>query len=139
MADTPNLYEELKDALQEFNDFLDDNVPKISAAIVALGSMFPKLKELIQQLIDLMGDLKEEIGKLDVTAVPGLKELSKFTAGVTTLLTTAKALLPKQEDTIDEVLDAVKVVGSLPSFNDLKGEITTLIDKIVVHLNTLKG
>jgi phage-related minor tail protein len=139
MADTPNLYQELKDALQEFKDFLDDNVPKIKDAILALGSMFPKLKELIGQLIDLMGDLKEEIDKLDVTAVPGLEELSKFTAGVTTLLTTAKSLLPDKAGTIDQVLGAVNVVGSLPSLGDVKDEIKTLIDAIVVHLTTLKG
>lgn len=139
MADTPNLYEELKDALQEFKDFLDTNVPVIKDAILALGGMFPKLKDLIQQLIVLMTDLKKEIENLDVSAVPGLEELAKFTAGVTTLLTTAKALLPDQGDQIDDVLGAVNVVGSLPSLEELKGEITTLIDQIVVHLTTLKG
>lgn len=139
MADTPNLYQELRDALKEFNDFLDANVPKIKEAVVALGSMFPKLKELIGKLIELMGNLKKEIEKLDVTAVPGLSELSKFTTGVTTLLTTAKNLLPSQAGAIEDVLGAVNVVGSLPTFQNLKDEILTLIGKIVTHLNTLKG
>lgn len=135
----PNLYQELKDALQEFNDFLDENVPVIKPAIAALGAMIPQIAELLDKLIELMGDLKEEINNLDVGEIPGLEEVSKFTTGIKTLLETSKNLVPDQAGTINDVLAVVDVVGSLPSLDDLKGKINELIDKIVVHLNSLKG
>jgi ABC-type transporter Mla subunit MlaD len=135
----PNLYQQLKDALQDFKDFLDDNVPTIQPAIAALGAIIPQIEELLDKLIDLMGDLKEEIDNLDVGAIPGLAEVSQFTAGIKTLLETSKNLLPDQAGTINEVLAVVDVVGSLPSLGDVKEEIKTLIDAIVVHLNSLKG
>lgn len=139
MPPPTNLYQQLKDALEEFRDFLDENVPVIKPAIVALGAMIPQIGQLLNQLIELMGDLKEEINNLNVGAIPGLAEVSQFTAGIKTLLETSKNLLPQQAGTINDVLAVVDVVGSLPSLDDLKGEINTLIDEIVVHLNSLKG
>jgi methyl-accepting chemotaxis protein len=139
MASPPNLYQDLKDALQKFKDFLDTNVPIIKPAILALGSMIPDLKKLIDQLIALMGDLKKEIDKLNVGAIANLDKVSEFTAGVKTLLETSKNLLPDQAGTINDVLTVVNVVGSLPTFTDLKDEIKTLIDQIVGHLNSLKA
>jgi ABC-type transporter Mla subunit MlaD len=139
MPPPTNLYQQLKDALQEFKDFLDENVPIIQPAIAALGAMIPQIEQLLDQLIELMGDLKEEINNLDVGAIPGLAEVSQFTAGIKTLLETSRNLLPQQAGTINDVLAVVDVVGSLPSLDDVKGEINTLIDAIVVHLNSLKG
>lgn len=139
MPPPTNLYQQLKDALEEFRDFLDENVPVIKPAIVALGAMIPQIGQLLNQLIELMGDLKEEINNLNVGAIPGLAEVSQFTAGIKTLLETSKNLLPQQAGTINDVLAVVDVVGSLPSLDDVKGEINTLIDEIVVHLNSLKG
>ena len=139
MAPPTNLFQQLKDALQEFKDFLDENVPIIQPAIAALGAMLPQIGQLLDQLIELMGDLKEEIANLDVGAIPGLAEVSQFTAGVKTLLETSRNLLPEQAGTINDVLAVVDVVGSLPSLDDVKAEINTLIDAIVVHLNSLKG
>ncbi|HEV2881015.1 MAG TPA: hypothetical protein VGX24_07030 [Pyrinomonadaceae bacterium] len=139
MPPPTNLYQQLKDALQEFKDFLDENVPIIQPAIAALGAMIPQIEQLLDQLIELMGDLKEEINNLDVGSIPGLAEVSQFTAGIKTLLETSRNLLPQQAGTINDVLAVVDVVGSLPSLDDVKGEINTLIDAIVVHLNSLKG
>ncbi|MCA1567700.1 MAG: hypothetical protein LC803_19055 [Acidobacteria bacterium] len=139
MPPPTNLYQQLKDALQEFKDFLDENVPIIQPAIAALGAMIPQIEQLLDQLIELMGDLKEEINNLNVGAIPGLAEVSQFTAGIKTLLETSKNLLPQQAGTINDVLAVVDVVGSLPSLDDVKEEINTLIDQIVVHLNSLKG
>jgi phage-related protein len=134
-----NLYQELKDALQEFKDFLDTNVPVIKPAIQALSSMIPQINELIDKLISLMGDLRNEINNLNVGAIPGLDKVSQFTASVKTLLETSKNLLPGEADTIDDVLAVVNVVSGLPTLDTVKADILALIDQIVGHLNTLKS
>jgi ABC-type transporter Mla subunit MlaD len=137
MADT-NLYQELKDALQQLKDFLQANAATIKPAIQALASIVPQVVTLIDQLIDLLNEVKTEIGNLNVSGIPGLAEVSGFTENVTTFLNTAKALLPGEADTIDEVLGAASVVGSLPSLDQVKQEIIDLIDAVIADLNQLK-
>jgi ABC-type transporter Mla subunit MlaD len=134
-----NLFQELKDILQDFKDFLDENVPVIKPAIQALASLIPQVTELIDKLIELMNKLKAEVEKLDVAGIPGLSEASEFTDKVKSFLTAAKNLLPDESDTIDEVLGVADVVTGLPSLDEVKAEITTLIDAIVAHLNSLKA
>lgn len=135
----PNLFQELKDALTEFKTFLDTNVPVIKPAIQALKSIIPQIGDLLDKLIDLMGKLKTAIQNLNVGAIPGLDKVTAFTQGVTTLLQTAKNLLPNEARTIDDVLAVANVAGSLPSVDQLKAEILSLIDAIVVDLNSLKS
>ncbi|HEY9640154.1 MAG TPA: hypothetical protein V6C57_06700 [Coleofasciculaceae cyanobacterium] len=134
-----NLYQELKDVLQDFKSFLDTNVPTIKPAIQALSSLIPQVTELIDKLTDLMGKLKTEIQNLNVNGIPGLAEASTFTQKITAFLGTAKTLLPNEADAIDEVLSVANVVTGLPSLDQLKGEILGLIDAIVAHLNSLKS
>ena len=95
----PNLFQELKDALTEFKTFLDANVPVIKPAIQALKSIIPQIGDLLDKLIDLMGKLKTAITNLNVGAIPGLDKVTAFTQGVTTLLQTAKNLLPNEAST----------------------------------------
>jgi phage-related protein len=133
-----NLFQDLKKALQDFKDFLDQNVATIKPAVQALASLVPQITDLINKLIDLMNKLKTEISKLDVNAVPGLDKVSAFTTSTKTLLTTAKSLLPDEAATIDEVLSVADVVSSLPSLDQVKAEILALIDAITTHLNELK-
>lgn len=137
MAD--NLFQELKDVLQEFKDFLDENVSTIKPAVQALASLVPQINELIDKLADLMGKLKTEIQNLDVSAIPGLAEASEFTTKIKAFLTAAKNLLPDEADTIDEVLGVADVVAGLPSLDEVKAEILSLIDAITAHLNSLKA
>ena len=138
MADT-NLYEDLKKALADFKSFLDTNVATIKPAVQALKAIIPQIGELIDKLIDLMGQLKTEIQNLNVSAIPDLDKVSAFTTGVKTLLTTAEDLLPNQKSAIDDVLGVVNVVSALPSLDAIKAEILALIDGIVANLNTLKS
>ena len=134
------LYEELKDVLEDFKTFLDDNVATIKPAITALASVIPKITDLIDLLIELMGKIKTEIENLDVSSIPGLSEVSEFTDSIKTLLETSKDLLPDDAmGTADDVLEVVNVVSGLPSLDDVKAEIISLIDAIVVHLNSLKS
>jgi hypothetical protein len=134
-----NLFQELKDVLQDFKDFLDTNVPVIKPAIQALASLIPQVTELIDKLVDLMNKLKTEVENLDVSAIPGLAEASAFTTQVKAFLEAAKNLLPDEADTIDDVLGVADVVTSLPSLDEVKTEILSLIDAIVAHLNSLKA
>ena len=134
-----NLFQELKDVLQDFKDFLDANVPIIKPAIQALASLIPQITELIDKLVDLMNKLKTEIQNLDVSSIPGLSEVSEFTTKVKAFLGAAKNLLPDEAATIDDVLSVADVVTGLPSLDEVKTEILTLLDAIVVHLNSLKA
>ncbi len=134
-----NLFEELKESLDDFESFLDDNVSTIKPAIQQLASLIPQINDLIDSLSSLMGSLKTEIENLDVSSIPGLSEVSGMTEKVTTMLTSAKNLLPDQSGAIDEVLGIANVVTGLPSLDDIKNEIVSLINAIVVHLNGLKS
>lgn len=135
----PNVYQELKTALTDLKTFLDTNVPVIKPAINALAQMVPQIKDLITELITLLGKLKTEIQNLNVSAIPGLDKVSTFTTSIKTLLTSAKSLLPNEAGAIDTLMAAADVVTGLPSVDQLKGEIIALIDAIVGHLNSLKS
>jgi uncharacterized protein Yka (UPF0111/DUF47 family) len=136
MAD--NLFQELKDVLEEFKTFLDDNVPTIRPAIQAIAGLIPQVTELLDKLIDLMNKLKAEINSLDVNAIPGLDEATQFVDRIKAFLAAAKNLLPEEAGTIDDVLSVADVVGSLSGLDDVKQDILDLIDAIVAHLNSLK-
>ena len=133
-----NLYSDLKNALGTFKDFLDQNTATIKPAIHALESVVPQISDLVSKLIDLMGKMKTEIQNLNVSGVPGLDQVSKFTSAITTVLTTAQSLLPDQAGAIQDVLNVTSVVTGLPSLDSIKQDILTLIDGIVADLNQLK-
>ena len=86
-----------------------------------------------------MNDLKTEINNLDVSAIPGLEEVSSFTTKIGSFLDAAESLLPDQQSTINEVRSVANVVTGLPSLDEVKTEILTLIDAIIAHLNSLKA
>jgi hypothetical protein len=134
-----NIYQELKDILQEFKDFLDTNVPVIKPAITALKSLVPQISELLTKLIELMNALKTEITNLDVSGIPGLAEASEFTSKVKAFLEAAKSLLTDQADEINAVLEIADVVTGLPSLDAVKGDILSLLDAIIAHLNNLNS
>jgi phage-related protein len=136
MAD--NLFQELKDVLEDFKTFLDQNVPTIRPAIQAIAGLIPQVTELLDKLVDLMNKLKTEINSLDVNAIPGLDEATQFINRVKAFLDAAKNLLPEEAGTIDEVLSVADVVGSLSGLDEVKQDILDLIDAIVAHLNSLK-
>ena len=134
----PNLFEEVKTALNDFKVFLDGNVSKIKPAVAPLNQLTGgRISELITKLVDLMNKLKAEIDKLNPNLVPGLAEVTRFTQGIKTLLQTSKSLLPNETATIDDIIGVADIVTSLPSIDQLKTEIKGLIDAIVGHLNSL--
>jgi ABC-type transporter Mla subunit MlaD len=139
MSDTTsNLYQELKDALTTFKQFLDSTAATLKPAIATLASIVPQVGDLLTKLITLMGQLKDAINNIDLGAVQGLSQISQFTSNATTLLQTAESLLPAQKSAIDEVLSVANVVTSLPSFSTLKQDILDLLTGIINDLNSLK-
>ena len=138
MPPETNLYDDLKKALQELKDFLQTNTATIKPAIQALAGAVHQIVTLIDDLIGLLNKVKTEISNLNVAGIPGLAQLSQFTQTVTTFLTTAKALLPAEASTIDEVLGAAKVVSGLPTLDQVKAEIVQLITDVVADLGQLK-
>ena len=139
MADGSNLYQDVKDAMTTFKKFLDDNTATLKPAIAALKPIVPQIGDLLTKLINLMGQLKTAIANIDVTNIPGLSQVSAFTASISTLLTTAEALLPQQKPAIDDVLSAANVVTSLPSLSTVKQDILNLIDGVISDLNALNS
>lgn len=137
MADTSNLYQQLKDALQQFKQFLDGAAATLGPAIKQLEPMVPQIGDLIKKLIDLMNQLHDAVNQIDVNNIPGLQQVTQFTAGVTTLLQTAESLLPAEKTAIDEVLTAAGVVTQLPSLGDVKQQILDLITGIIGDLQAL--
>ena len=135
-----NLFEDLRDVLQDFKDFLDENVPVIKPAIDALRTIIPdQIDDLLDKLLELMNKLKTEIQNLDVSAIPGLSEASEFMTRIKSFLEAAKNLLPDETEAIDDVLGVADVVAGLPSLDDIKAEILALMDAIIGHLNSLKA
>ncbi|SEE84872.1 hypothetical protein SAMN05444161_7432 [Rhizobiales bacterium GAS191] len=139
MADTSNLYQELKDALTQFKQFLDSNTAALKPAIAALKPIVPQIGDLLTKLIALMGQLKDAINNIKLDAIPGLAQVSQFTTSVTTLLQTAETLLPQQKSAIDDVLGSANVVTGLPSLSTVKQDILDLLTGIIGDLNTLNS
>lgn len=137
----PNLFDELKDALTNFKTFLHDNLTIIKPVIIALQPLVPKITELIDQLIDLLGKLSVEIDKLDTSSVTDkLDTAAKFTNAVKVLLETAKPLLSDADKpAVDQALEVVSIVNSLPSIQGVKDALKGLIDDIVTDLKLLKA
>jgi len=139
MATTPgNLFEDLKDALKEFKEFLDGAVNIIKPALATLNDLVPQISELLDKLVGLMGKLKTEIQNLNLD-IPGLGEVTQFTGQMTNFLGAMKTLLPNEADEIDSVLEVANLVTDLPSLDQVKAEILGLVDAITAHLNTLKA
>lgn len=134
-----NLFEELKNSLSEFKQFLDTNVPVIKPAITALKGLGVPVDELVNQLVTLLGQLKTEIQNLDVGAIPGLEQVSTFTGSIGGLLDAAETLVPSAGSQIAEVRRVAGLVSSLPTLDQVKTEIISLIDAITAHLNSLNN
>jgi ABC-type transporter Mla subunit MlaD len=132
-----NLYEELKTELTKFEAFLAPKVADIQAAVRALNALGVPAKKLVGDLRALLATLKQKITDLHVDAIPHLADVSSFTSGVTALLTAAKNLLPDAAGQIDSVLSNASVVTGLPSFDQVKADILTLIGKIDGYLATI--
>lgn len=136
---SPNLFQELHDALTQFKQFIESNQGTLKTAVTGLKSIVPQVGDLMTKLIALMGQLKDAVNNLNVGAIPGLDTISQFTTAATSLLQSAEALLPQQKSAIDEVLSVANVVTGLPSLDAIKQEILDLLTAIVTDLQTINS
>lgn len=134
-----NLFQELHDALTQFKQFIEANQATLKTAITGLKSIVPQVGDLLTKLITLMGQLKDAVNNLNVSAIPGLDKISQFTTAATSLLQAAEALLPQQKSAIDDVLSAANVVTGLPSLGAIKQEILDLLTAVVTDLQALNA
>jgi hypothetical protein len=139
MSGSANLYQQLKDALDTFKQFLDGEKDTLHTAVSTLKPIVPQVGDLMSKLIDLMGQLKTAVNNIDVGSIPGLDKISQFTSSATALLQTAGGLLPAQKSAIDDVLSVAGVVTGLPSFSTLKQDIIALLDAVVVDLTAINA
>lgn len=138
---TTNVFQELKDALADLKQFLTENAATIGPAIKALAEIVPQVNTLIDELTGVLGKLKTEINELNVGGIAGeaLAKLPAFAKSITTVLNTAKTVVPAQASDIDKAVGAVSLVGSVPSLDDVKAEVIQLIDDIIALLDGMKA
>jgi hypothetical protein len=138
MADK-TIYEELRDVLKDFHDFLQAKVDDIKGPIRALASAVPQVNDLLDKPIELLAKLKTEIQNIDIGPLGNIDEALGFAAKVKGFLESAKALLPDEADEIDKAINAANVVAGLPTFGDIKNELIQLIDQISALFGQLKA
>jgi len=63
------VYDDLKQVLQEFKDFLDTNKQSIRDAIGPLKSIVPQTGEALSALSGLLGSLTDKISGIDVGSI----------------------------------------------------------------------
>jgi hypothetical protein len=133
------IYEELRDVLKDFNEFLQAKIGVIKPPIQALAQVVPQVNDLIDKPIGLLAKLKTEIQSIDIGPLGNIDEALGFAAKIKGFLESAKALLPDEAAEIDRVINAADVVAGLPTFGDIKNEIIQLIDGIAALLGQLKA
>jgi hypothetical protein len=138
MADK-TIYEELRDVLKDFHDFLQAKIDDIKPPIRALAQAVSQVNDLINMPIELLAKLKTEIQEIDLGALDNIDEALAFAGKVKGFLESAKALLPDEAANIDRAINAANVVAGLPTFADVKNEIVQLIDDIAGLIGQLKA
>ena len=114
MADK-TIYDELRDVLKDFRDFLQAKIDDIKPPIQALAQAVSQVNDLIDMPIQLLAKLKAEIQSIDLGALDNIDDALAFAGKVKGFLESAKALLPNEAADIDRAINAANVVAGLPS------------------------
>lgn len=134
-----NVYDELKNALTQVKEILDQGIAVIKPAVKTLAGAVPQINELLTKLVGLLDQLKVEINKLDASAIPVDKVLP-FIDGVKTLLDKSRNILPAdQGSNIDTALEVVTVIKSIPTPEQIKAEVISLLDAVKNHIASLRA
>ena len=134
-----NVYDELKNALTQVKNNLDEGVAVIKPAVKTLAGAVPQINDLLAKLVGLLDQLKVEINKLDASAIPVDKVLP-FIDGVKSLLDTSRNILPAdQGSNIDTALEVVTVIKSIPTPEQIKAEVIGLLDAVKNHIASLRA
>jgi hypothetical protein len=139
MSGSTNLYQQMKDALTSFDQFVTSNTATLSTAVTTLKPIVPQVGDLLTKLTAMMVQLKTAVNNINVASVDGLTAVSQLTSSAAALLQTAEQLLPAQKAAIDDVLGVAQVVSGLPSFSAIKTDIVALLDKVIGDLGAING
>ncbi|MDZ4720680.1 MAG: hypothetical protein SH847_19670 [Roseiflexaceae bacterium] len=148
MAET-TIYEDLKQALTEFKQFLTTNKDsKIKPALHTLKELLPSsgddlINRLIDEPISLLRDLRDKIdqliGTIGGTTIGGaITDVHDFNQQLQGLLTSMTQFLPDQRADIERAINISKTVAGLPTLADIKQELNTLLNEIIALLQDLK-
>lgn len=132
-----NIFQTLDTALKDFRQFLDNDavVNNIKAALDQIKTFVPQVGEVLGTIVNLLEDLKTELAKFDLSNIDDLESVLSFAEKATDVLQATKAILPDATDTIDDVVQAVEVAGSLDELTDeLRQSINESIDTIINKL-----
>src|SRR5215212_7162144 len=110
MADA-TIYEELRNVLKDFHDFLQAKINDIKGPIKALIQAVPQVGDLIDKPIELLAKLRAEIQNIDIGPLGNIDVALGFAAKLKGFLEAAKALLPDQAADIDRAINAADVVA----------------------------
>jgi phage-related protein len=145
MMPVENAFETLNSTLQEFRNFLDNLVATgefsaLKTALQTLQSFVPQIATMLNRVIALLQDLRNEIDGMDIGAIPNVDDAVTMLENVSSVLEAARAFLPGQENEIDEVMNVAHMVSSIPGLTtDLKENILSCIDAIIAHFSNLKA
>jgi len=145
MMPVENAFETLNSTLQEFKTFLDNLVATgefaaLKTALQTLQSFVPQIATMLNRVIALLQDLRNEIDGIDMGAIPNVDDAVTLVENVSNILEAARAFLPGQANEINEVMDVAHVVSSMPGLTaNLKENILSCIDAIIVHFTNLKA
>jgi hypothetical protein len=140
-----NAFETLNSTLQEFKNFLDNLVATgefatLKTGLQVLQNFVPQIATMLNRVIVLLQDLRNEIDGMDLGAIPNVGDAVTMVENVSSVLEAARAFLPGQEKEIDEVMNVAHVVSSIPGLTaNLKESILSCIDAIIVHFSNLKA
>ncbi len=139
LGQTGNLYHELRDSLQGVKQFLDGNLHALRPGMQTLFAALPQSRHLLDNLIYLLNGFKLNLQQLDVGQIPSIPEISSFAIQLETFLQSAQDLLPEEPTVYRDVQRTARVLTSLDSLEEVKGELMFLVDSIVGQLYELKG
>jgi hypothetical protein len=145
MMPVENAFETLNTNLQEFKNFLDNLVATgefaaLKTALQALQNFVPQIATMLNRVIALLQDLRNEIDGMDLGAIPNVGDAVTMVENVSSVLEAARAFLPGQKKEIDEVMNVAHMVSSIPGLTaDLKENILSCIDAIIIHFTNLKA
>ncbi len=136
---TGGLYHELRNSLQGVKQFLDSNLHALKPGMQTLFAAVPQSRHLLDNLIYLLNGFKLNLQQLDVGQIPSVPEMTSFALQMGTFLQSAQDLLPDEPTVVRDVQRTARVLTSLGSLDEVKGELLYLVDSIVGQLYELKG
>jgi ABC-type transporter Mla subunit MlaD len=137
----PNPLAELRRLLEELESYLRKTLedPELSRLIRAAVDVFDPLDDLIDSIIDLLTQVRQEIEAIDLT-VEGLTEASDFARRLIELISATQPFLPADAArTVDAIVGRAQFLGSLTEeLDETRAAIVGLINTVIGQLQMFR-